>query len=283
MNNTITKNELIKNITPKNDYIFKRIFGSPGNECILKDFLEAILNININSLKLDLNTELLPDQYEGKTSRLDVLCELDDMTLVDIEIQVDTSKFSEERCLEYWSRLYTKALKKGHNYAKLSKTIGIWILDGEVFREFKDFHSNWKIGETKYGFLGHFEHLELHIIELQKFRNLDIIEPKKKEFWLSFIDQTKKELMEMGKLTNERINEAYKQYTEITSDDKLMVAIINKMMAESDQITSVEKAREAGIKEGKIEAAKKLLKLNMNIEQIIDITGLSKEEIESLK
>lgn len=290
-------------ITPKNDIVFKKIFGDEGNENILKDFLESILDIKINSLKVDKNTEILPDIYNGKASRLDVLCELDNLTLVDVEVQVDTSKFSEERCLEYWSRLYTKALRKGHNYSRLTKTIGIWILDGEVFDEFKDFHSKWMIGETKWGFIGHFEHFEIHIIELQKFRKLDIIEPKKKEYWLSFIDQTKKEMVEMGKLSNERIEEAYKQYTDITSNDELMVAIINRQMAESDYITGIENAEAKGRAEGrtegraegraeghaegaeqnKKETAKKLLEMKMEIEQIMEVTGLTREEIEKLK
>ena len=31
-----------KRITPQNDIIFKKIFGTKGNEGILKDFLESI-------------------------------------------------------------------------------------------------------------------------------------------------------------------------------------------------------------------------------------------------
>ena len=80
-------NEKKINVTPKDDYVFKKIFGTKGNEEILQSFLEALLDIKINSLKLDLNTEILPDYYNGKVSRLDVLARLDDGTLVDIEIK----------------------------------------------------------------------------------------------------------------------------------------------------------------------------------------------------
>ena len=37
-------------ITPKKDIAFKRIFGSKGNEAILKDLLESILDKKIESL-----------------------------------------------------------------------------------------------------------------------------------------------------------------------------------------------------------------------------------------
>ena len=39
-------------LTPKNDLIFKKIYGSIGSERILKSFLESILEINIKEVKL---------------------------------------------------------------------------------------------------------------------------------------------------------------------------------------------------------------------------------------
>ena len=35
-----------------NDYVFKRVFAYEGNENVLKDFLEAILNIKINKIQI---------------------------------------------------------------------------------------------------------------------------------------------------------------------------------------------------------------------------------------
>ena len=43
------------------------------------------------------------------------------------------------------------------------------------------------------------------------------------------------------------------------------------------------KLREEGIKEGKIEDAKRMIEKKMNIDLIAEITGLSREEIEKLK
>ena len=45
-------------ITPKKDVIFKRLFGSVGSEKILKSLLEAILEIKIESVELNLDKEL---------------------------------------------------------------------------------------------------------------------------------------------------------------------------------------------------------------------------------
>jgi len=44
-----------------------------------------------------------------------------------------------------------------------------------------------------------------------------------------------------------------------------------------------EEGRKEGRKEANIEIAKKLIKKGMSVEEIADITGLTKEEIEKLK
>ena len=167
-------------ITPKNDIVFKRIFGKRGNEEILKSFLESILDVKITDLTLDHNTEILPEIATGKLSRVDVLARLGDGTLVDIEIQSREKGFKEKRCLQYWSRLYSQDIEKGKDYLQLNKTICIWIVDSTVYEEFKEYESTWKVQETRYGVKGHFEDFEMHVIELQKLRNTDIIKQSKR-------------------------------------------------------------------------------------------------------
>lgn len=286
-------------ITPKNDVVFKRIFGKRGNEEILKSFLESILDLKISDLILDCNTEILPEIYSGKLSRVDVLARLSDGTLVDIEIQTKEKGFKEKRCLQYWSRLYSQDIEKGKDYLQLNKTICIWIVDSIVYEEFKEYESTWKVQETRYGIQGHFSDFEIHIIELQKFRNTDIIKPSKKEFWLWFIDYTKKELVNMGVKDVKELEKAYEEYKRITSDKALMNAIINMDMAEMDRAQEItdarQEGREEGIKEGevrgeargkeenKIEIAKKMLEAKVDIEKISEFTGLTIEEVEKLK
>ena len=282
-------------ITPKNDIVFKRIFGKRGNEEILKSFLESILDVKITDLTLDHNTEILPEIATGKLSRVDVLARLGDGTLVDIEIQSREKGFKEKRCLQYWSRLYSQDIEKGKDYLQLNKTICIWIVDSTVYEEFKEYESTWKVQETRYGVKGHFEDFEMHVIELQKFRNTDIIKPSKREFWLWFIDHTKKELVEMSVRDMKEVEKAYEEYKRITSDKGLMNAIINMDMAEMDRAQEItdaiaegesrgeKRGKEKGKEESKIEIAKKLLNMNMTVEDIVEATGLTVEEVEKLK
>jgi predicted transposase/invertase (TIGR01784 family) len=49
------------------DYIFKRVFAYKGNESVLKDFLEALLKIEIKGIKIT-NPEIIP--YEKGEKRV---------------------------------------------------------------------------------------------------------------------------------------------------------------------------------------------------------------------
>ena len=306
-------------ITPKKDIVFKSLFGKKGNEGILKDFLEAILEIKIDSLQLDLSTEFLPDYYGGKKSVVDVRAKLTDGTEVNVEMQADSSKYSDKRCLEYWSRVYTHTPKAGEKKDDFKKTICIWIVDGEVFDGFTDYQSDWKIIDQKHKVYDRFNELEFHIIELPKFRKDDTIKKSKKNFWLWFIDHTNEEMVDLAYISEKEIAEARKQLDKLRSNRELMLRIIDEEMYEEDQQRALERAteeglakgmeeglakgmeeglakgmeegRELGIEQGieqgerknKIETAKKMLETGAEINYIAQITGLTKEEIEKLK
>ena len=284
MNNNEQNKSLINlDITPKKDIVFKKIFGSKGNEGILKDFLESILEVKIDSLTLDLNTELLPEFYEGKQTRVDVRARLADGTEINIEIQSDPKKYSDDRCLQHWSRIYANTIKKGEKYTNLSKTICIWIIDGIVYKEFDDVDSKWQIMNKKYMLTNHFNKLEFYIIELKKLKDFDKIKSSKKEFWLWFIDHTNGEMVRMACENNDRIKEAREQLDKIRADEELMDKIRLQEEFEWDQNTSLANAREEGEAKANKETAKKMLELNLEIEIIEKSTGLSKEEILKLK
>lgn len=286
----INEEAILKGITPKNDIIFRKIFGMKGNEGILKDFLEGILDIKIESVELDLATELLPDFYEGKSSRLDVRAKLDDGTNINIEIQTKMEDYSDARDLMYWSKLYMSSIGKGEKYTDAKKTICIWILDGKVY-DFNKYHSEWVITEKELGATMYFKDFEIHVIELQKFRKLDIMKPERRDFWLWFIDHTRKELVEMACYSNEEVKKAKEQYDKITADKTLMSLIIAAEIDEMDERTRIANAEEKGLAKGmekgmekgrqetKYETAKKMLELGLDVEIIKQTTGLSEEEI----
>ena len=75
------------------------------------------------------------------------------------------------------------------------------------------------------------------------------------------------------------VDETLKQ----THDNDVVALYFEKSKEELEKNTLIVEAEQKGIKNEKINIAKNMLKKGMNIEDIIDITGLTKEEIEKLK
>ena len=71
-------------MSPKNDAMFKRLFGKKGNERIVKDFLEAVLDIEIESVELEKETKIIPKHVNEKLGILDVRAKLSNGAVVDI-------------------------------------------------------------------------------------------------------------------------------------------------------------------------------------------------------
>jgi len=90
---------------------------------------------------------------------------------------------------------------------------------------------------------------------------------------------------------NENLKEAVEKLDRISKDEKMQRIIELREKAIRDEHAIYAKGVDDGIEEGKakgarekqIEIAKSMLKENMDIEMIIKITGLTKQEIEKLQ
>ena len=148
------------------------------------------------------------------------------------------------------------------------------------------------------------EKLEICIIELPKALRIYKENPKNKiSQWMVFMDDpNKKEVIQIME-ENKNIEEAVKELKEVSGDKELRrIAELREkgrrdMMAmksyaertgrekgmEEGRKEGRKEGREKGIEEGKleerIEIAKRLLKKGINVEDIVEITGLSKEQI----
>ena len=61
-------NNNLERLPLTDDYIFKRVFAYKGNESVLKDFLEALLKIEIRGIKIT-NPEIIPYEKGEKTQK----------------------------------------------------------------------------------------------------------------------------------------------------------------------------------------------------------------------
>ena len=58
--------------TPQDDYLFQKIFASKGNEDMLAEMLEDLLEIKINDIKIENEFTLEKVYREKKEARIDI-------------------------------------------------------------------------------------------------------------------------------------------------------------------------------------------------------------------
>lgn len=281
--------ELLK---PTNDYVFKRIFGQKKNSDILKDLLQAILpNWNIKNVEPRQEVQLETDFITDKVCRLDILATLDDGTKVDIEMQMRNYNDIEARSLFYTTREYHQSLENGQDYIEIPKSIGIWISNFNVFNDEGPFHEIVRL-RRDYKNQIFTDKIEMHYLQLPKFKQKCKRISNKLEEWLTFISFENMEELKM--IENEKVKKAEEELEYLSGDEAERRIAYLRETAEIDRKFAMTAARDQGREEGRaegksegraegmVDVAKKMLAEKMDINLIIKITGLTKEEIEKL-
>ena len=278
------------------DYAFKRVFGKNGNESILKDLLESILNIEIKSITIQ-NPEIPKNMKDGKVGILDVRAELNGDEITEVEMQVQDQHNIDKRSPTYLTKIYSDQLKEGEQYIEVKKVVVINILNFDYYKRnsyhsvarmmFEESKENEKVDlgyivEDKYAT----KDLEMHFIELPKFRKKDPDMSNKLEQWLCLICN-EEDKIKMAESKNEEIEKAKKELEKLAMNPEDRELYELRLKAIRDEMNIRYSGYVDGKAEGKnernIEIAKKMLKKCMKIEDIIELTGLSQEEIAKLK
>ena len=302
-------NNNLERLPLTDDYIFKRVFAYKGNESVLKDFLEALLKIEIRGIKIT-NPEIIPYEKGEKRGLLDIKAEINDGTMIDVELQMKNEKNTEERATEYMGKMISEQLQVGDSYQKLKKSIVIFITNYNFLNR-NSYHS---VGRMKFdktlkdeyvdmGFKIEDEiaskYIEVHYIELPKFKKKELSKFTKLDQWMCIFTQNKEGIM-LAEKENKEIKRAINTLDFLSKDPKERERHNSIVMAEYNRLVSEQNFFEDGRKEGKmerkngtelssgakektIEIAKKMFKEKLPIEMIEKLTGLSKKEIEKLK
>ena len=265
----------------RRDDVFKIVFGSKINIEYLKDLIEALLNTKITGIEVKNEVALDKFHTNNRLIKLDILAEINGKELINIEIQNKKDYNIVERGQAYASKIYYDSLEIGEDFNIAKKTIIIWITD---FEEFKDgpYHEVSKMIRSSNGEILS-DNITYHFIQLPKFYKQikEITTPK--EQWLAYLTcQLNKEELEGLFKMNDKIRDVDLMAEAVLKDKELMSAIDEKIEARVEENLRLHYAYENGEKEKANKIAKEMKKQNMSIEQIAQITGLSKEEVEEL-
>jgi len=202
-------------------------------------------------------------------------------------MQMIDRKDIESRILFYWSKLYSKSIRRGENYNNAQRTIILLFSNYELsnLEEIQKYFTKWHICEDEYKNIILTKNLEIYIIELPKYKKY-AKEKTKLSTWVKFIESP--EVIDMSDIeNNEALEKAKKVLNEISEDEKEEYLAEQRLMYIMDQkaieAAGFDKGKKEGIRQSKEEIVKAMLQQNIEINLISSCTGLTKEEIENLK
>ena len=281
----------------KNDIIFTAFFARKGNEEFLIDFLQSILKIEIKKIKIREEVNLEKLSVGEKGGRLDIQAELNEGTIVNIEMQMKNLHNIENRTTLYGAKVLAREEARGKNYNDIKNVIMINILNYEL-TEFKEYVSETVVVLDKHREYEIIKGMKWYFIELPKFRKAHPNMDEKLNQWLAFIDDNDRGKIKMAEKKNKTLEKARKEMTYLTGDEEIRRLAELREKWEMDWNSSMDYSKREGIREGikegkkegikegakekNLENAKKMREEKIPIETIMKITKLTQEEIENL-
>ncbi len=275
-------------ISPKDDIVFKMIFGDNKHTKILIHFLNCVVKGKSPITSVDIiKNELAPEYVGQKGTRLDVLATTQDGELINIEIQRRDEGNITARSLFYWSKVFAGQMNVSENYKDLKRTISINILDFTLFKNdarywrkgfIKDDDSNEQFTDL----------LEMHFLELNKMKQVEDESPI--SFWLEFLKNPYSDKVQKLCEFIPEIKEAKEVFERVQYDPVAREQMRLREKSILDYNHGISNAEEKGRVEGKaegehkkaIDTAKNFIKMGLSLEQVAQGTGLSVDELEKL-
>jgi len=281
-----------RRFNPLNDYLFLKIMGEKGDEVQLLSFLNAVLGHSgkkqLASLTILENKTLSPALLGDKASILDVRAVLQDGTKVNIEVQLRNRGNMDKRSLFYCSREYVKGIKAGQDYRELPNVIAVNIINFELLPVGR-FHTCFHLREDGDREIILTDALEIHFLDMVKYRRQagkgSLEDPLSR--WMAWLNEkSPPELIAEVLKMDSAIQTADERMVYVTGDDEAIRAYEMRQMALSDYTSTINFAREEGMKEGRadrsLEIAGKMKKAGRALSEIAEFTGLPIETIERL-
>lgn len=279
-------------LDPKNDLTFKKVFGQHPH--LLKSLLNALLPLPqgsfIESLEY-LPSELVPDIPLQKHTIVDVRCKDNRGRHFIVEMQMHWTTGFMQRVLFNASKAYVKQLDKAEVYKVLQPVYALSLVN-EIYETKKpQYYHHYQIVNIQ-DTQKQIEGLEFVFVELPKFKAQNITEKKLQVLWLRFLTEIDEKMTEIPEefLSSPEIKEAMENLlvsgftkAELEGYDKYWDSVRTEKTLQSgffDKGKAEGKAE--GEKEGLTKVAINALKKGLSVDFIMQLTGITEEEISDL-
>ena len=280
------------------DFGFKRIFGTTPNKDLLINFLNSLFEgfQVIKDVKY-LNSEHVGDVYAERKAIFDVYCENERGEKFIVEMQNAYQKYFKDRSLFYSTFPIREQAPKGADWNfKLDHVYTVALLNFDLKEEaFDQDDINHDVGlldkKTHKVFN---DKLSFKYVEIAKF-------DKTEDELVTLYDKWLYVLKNLSRLDKRPAALKEKIFSKLFGEAEIAKFTPTELKEYEDSLkayrdvknsidTALEKGREEGREEGRaegreqrnIEIAKKMLAAGMDIDTVINMTDLSKSEIEKL-
>ena len=194
----------------KSNLVLSKILNSNNCLDILKDFIETILKVKIKNITLNNPKE---NKYYSSTTYysmglVEVRIQTEDEEL-NVGIQIIDGNYVQNKMFLYYARVHTNQITYNDN-RKIAKTVTINILDFNYFSSY-NYHRKISI-KTNIIDDNILETMEMHVIELPKFKMLNLSNIKKEEAWIGYFQGQNLKLIQLSK----------EKFSKITKLDELL-------------------------------------------------------------
>ena len=276
-----------KYINPFTDFGFKRLFGEELNKDLLLDFLNELLRDEQGEIKSInyLKTEQLGASEIDRKAIFDLYCENEKGEKFIVELQKSKQNFFKDRTVYYSTFPIREQAKRADWNYELKAVYTIAILDFS-FDDEKEDPYKYRFDIKLSDIVTHkvfYEKLTFIYLEMPKFnKGIDELQTRFDK-WLYVIKNLNK-LERVPDKLKERIFEKLFESAEIArfTPDQVR-SYEDSLKYYRDLKNSLDTAREEGIQEGMEKVATKALMMGKSMAEIMELTGLTREQIEKLK
>jgi predicted transposase/invertase (TIGR01784 family) len=281
-------------LLPKNDFLFKLIFGDERNKKLLKSFLQAVLGLPDDEFDVEFIDPQLKREFEDdKLCVIDIRIKTKTGKQIDIEMQMAPTANLFERICYYKAKMLLEQIGTGENYDKLKKVISIIVGDfcfidgGDENRYHHCYRLCDSVDETYFGDVE-----EIHVLELPKLPEDSDKTPVWD--WAKFIGVETEEELDMIAAQSEVMKTAVRELYRVSSDADVRRQYELREKARRDEVARTAYAEQRGMQQGMqqgrlegeqmkaLEIARNFKKMGMPLEQIAVGTGLTEQELRGL-
>ncbi len=279
-----------KYINPFTDFGFKKIFGEEASKPLLIDFLNALLPLTNKIISLNFkNTEQLGQTDADRKAIYDIYCENEKGEKFIVELQKAKQNYFKERTIYYSTFPIREQAEKGEWNYKLKAVYCVGILDFT----FDDYESEPEKNEVVHTIKLKNQHgkvfydkLTYIYLEMPNFKKTEDDLKTRLDKWLYFI----KYLEDFQSIPTIFSDEVFTQAFEKAELAKYGQAELDsyenslKIYRDLKGVieTAFDEGRLEGKLEGKLEVAKSAKQMGLSTGDIIKLTGLSENEIDTL-